>query len=32
VAGLFWSEIDHAGDWARVREWVRSGGDPHVPA
>jgi choline kinase len=26
VAGHFWSEIDHAGDWARVMEWVRAGG------
>ena len=32
VAGHFWSEIDHAGDWARVTKWVRSGGEAHAPA
>ena len=32
VAGHFWSEIDHAGDWARVTEWVRSGREAHAPA
>ncbi|MDA1095403.1 MAG: phosphocholine cytidylyltransferase family protein [Acidobacteria bacterium] len=31
VAGHFWSEIDHAGDWARVMEWLRAGGAAPVP-
>ncbi len=32
VAGHFWSEIDHAGDWARVMEWVQAGGEVQVVA
>ncbi len=32
VAGHFWSEIDHAGDWARVMEWVRAGGEAQAIA
>jgi choline kinase len=32
VAGHFWSEIDHAGDWARVTKWVRAGGEAQVIA
>lgn len=32
VVGHFWSEIDHAGDWARVTEWLRAGRDAQLLA
>ena len=32
VAGHFWSEIDHAGDWARVMEWLRAGREAQLLA